>query len=586
LWSYVRPHTGILVPGLACTALAAVLTGAYGYLANLVIDAIRTKDPSRLDILGLGILGVFLVKACFSFGQQFLISDATQKVVRDVRNALYEHLQTLSPAFFEGRRTGQLMSSITADVPVIQETFQSGLVDSIAAPVIGAVALGYMVWKSWRLTLTVLIVVPLMVLVIQRASNLMRRASAQMQERFQDISDALQETLAGMRIVQSFTAEDMEARRFRAHSQEAHRAVMRSVRVRAIMGPLVEFLATSGFVIVLWVGGRLVTRGEANGGMTFGALAGFLVAVNQVGTAAKTIGSIRLALKRLDAAAARIFGLLDTRSELTEKPDAVTLDRAIGDVEFRDVSFAYADGADVLNHVSFHARPGEVVAIVGASGAGKTTIASLVPRFYDVTGGAVMVDGRDVRDYTIRSLRGQIGIVPQETLLFSGTVLNNIRYGRADASEDDIRAAAAAAHADIFIGALPEGYHTIVGERGTKLSGGQRQRVAIARALLKDPRILILDEATSALDTESEALVQDALNRLMKGRTTLVIAHRLSTIRNADRILVMDQGRIVESGSHDALVAANGAYARLHSLQFKRAPDAEAVDAEVVRAAE
>jgi subfamily B ATP-binding cassette protein MsbA len=573
----VRPHRRILLPGLICTALAAVFTGAYGYLANLVINAIKAEDPSRLDVLGLQILGIFMLKAMFSAGQQFFISDTTQKVVRDVRNAVYEHLQTLPPAFFERSRTGRLMSSITADVPVIQETFQSGMVDSIAAPIVGIIALGYMVWASWQLTITVLVLVPAMVFVIQRASKLMRRASGQMQERFQDISDTLQETLAGMRIVQSFTAEDIETRRFRSFSQEAHRAVMRSVRVRAVMGPVVEFIATSGFVLVLWVGGRLVTNGE----MSFGALAGFLVAVNQVGTAGKTLGNIRLSMRRLDAATERLFALLDTRSTLIEKPDAAILSRADGDVEFCDVSFAYEDGPDVLQRVSFHARPGEVVALVGPSGAGKTTIASLVPRFHDVTDGAILVDGRDVRDYTLKSLRRQIGMVPQETMLFSGSVADNIRYGRADATDDEVVEAAKAAHADGFIRALPEGYHTIVGERGTKLSGGQRQRVAIARALLKDPRILILDEATSALDTESETLVQDALNRLMRGRTTLVIAHRLSTIRNADRILVMQDGRVVESGAHDALLAENGVYARLYHLQFRTGaktlePEAEA----------
>lgn len=566
LGGFIAPHRKTLFAGLFCAALVAGIMVCYALLLRDVIETIQKKhSTSGLDRLGFEILGVFAIKGLLSFLQVFLINDGMQKMTRDLRTRVYAHIQGLPLKFFEDRRTGQLMSSITADVPVIAESFQTGVTDTIQAPIILIGATAVMLKFSPVLTLTVLVVVPLMVLIIQAAARRMRRAQAQIQARQQSITEMLQETLAGVRIIKSFTAEEIEVKRFHGESKDAHRAAMRAVRVGAAMSPTIEFIAMGGFVVVLWVGGRLI---QANS-LTFDALAGFLLSLNQFGTAFKHLGNIQLSLRRLDAAAERVFTLLDTKSDLVEKPDAVTLERAEGDVEFRNVSFAYGDGPEVLHEVSFRAAPGEVVALVGESGSGKTTVVNLVPRFYDVTAGSVYVDGRDVRDYTVRSLRLQVAMVPQDTLLFSGTIRDNILYGRPGASESEMRAAAVAAHADMFVQALPHGYETLVGERGAKLSGGQKQRVAIARALLKDPRILILDEATSALDTESESLVQDALNRLMQGRTTLVIAHRLSTIRNADRIIVLKAGAIVEEGSHEALLRCDGIYAKLYEMQFK-----------------
>lgn len=565
LWGFLAAHKRTLFAGLLCAAVSAAINVYYALLLREVLRLITEAHSTEgLDRIGLTILGVFAVNGVLTFCYTFLISDAAQKLTRDLRNRIYEHIQSLPLRFFEDRRTGQLMASITSDVPVVQNTFQSGIIEAIRSPIIAIGALGVMIRLSPTLTLTVALVVPLMVLVIMKASKRMRRASDQIQARQQSITEILQETLAGVRIIKSFTAEESEVGRFKAESQDAHRAAMRAVRVRAAMSPTIEFIGMGGFVVVLWIGGRLIQSGS----LQFEALGAFLLSLNQFGAAMKAIGNIRLSLRGLDAASDRLFTLLDTRSDLVEKPDAVTLERAEGEVAFHDVWFGYGDDPDVLRGISFRAEPGEVVALVGPSGAGKSTIANLVPRFYDVRAGSITVDGRDVRDYTQTSLRRQIGIVPQETMLFSGSVGHNIRYGRPDATEDQVRWAARSAHADLFIEALPGGYDTLVGERGAKLSGGQRQRIAIARALLKDPRILILDEATSALDTESETLVQEALNRLMQGRTTLVIAHRLSTIRNANRILVMQDGAIAETGTHSDLMALGGLYARLHDTQF------------------
>ncbi|HEY3414563.1 MAG TPA: ABC transporter ATP-binding protein [Armatimonadota bacterium] len=570
LWAFLHPHRAPLFAGLAFTGVVSLLNLVTLALLKGVADTIGGHSKLTLSQLGVLIVAAFSARAVMSFGQSFFVSDAMQKMTRDIRTAVYAHVQSLPLKFFEDRRTGQLMSSITSDVPVMTETFQSGAIDSITAPIMVIGTVSYMVHLSLRLTLAVILVVPLMLLVIQFAAKRMRTASWQMQQRALEISDILQETFAGVRVIKSFTAEETETRRFTERSQDAFRSSMRAVRVRAILGPCIELIATGGFVAVLVLSVGMVKREE----LTTGGLAAFLLALNMLGQNAKSLGNIQLTLRRLTASAERVFALLDTKSDLVEKPDAVTLERAEGDVEFRDVSFAYGDGPEVLHHVSFRAARGDVVALVGESGSGKSTIVNLVPRFYDVTAGSVYVDGRDVREYTIHSLRLQVAMVPQDTLLFSGTIRDNILYGRPGASETEMRAAAVAAHADMFVQALPDGYETLVGERGAKLSGGQKQRVAIARALLKDPRILILDEATSALDTESESLVQDALNRLMQGRTTLVIAHRLSTIRNADRIIVLRAGEIVEEGSHDSLLARGGVYAKLYEMQFRERPEA------------
>jgi ATP-binding cassette, subfamily B, bacterial MsbA len=549
-----------LDPGLARRLLAVI---QQHQLANSGRQALL-EQLRRLDHYGLMVVWVFLAKGVFAFGQVYLISNVAQRLAMRIRNQVFEHLQSMSLSFFEARKTGQLMAAITADVPVIQNCFTTGIMDSIGAPLVILGGMAILFTSNWRLALVSFLVMPAMAAFIVGAGRRMRRHTASMQMTLSDISDLAAETLAAIRVVKSFAMERHESDRFARRSWEAFRSIMRGTRVRAVLAPIVELLGALGVTLVLWYGGRQVAQGE----MTVGDLGKFIVILNLVGANARNLGNINLNLQQARAAAERIFGLLDVQPEIQDRPDAIELTRVEGEVLFEDVSFAYAGGSHVLHDLSFTLYPGQMGALVGESGAGKSTIANLIPRFYDVGAGAVLIDGHDVRDVRVQSLRRLIGIVPQETILFAGTVRENIAYGRPDAADTDIEAAARAANAAEFIERLPDGYQTVVGERGVKLSGGQRQRIAIARAILKDPRILILDEATSALDSHSERLFQEALDKLMVNRTTLVIAHRLSTVRNADVILFLKDGRVVEQGGHDELIALGGHYARSYSQFF------------------
>lgn len=580
LLGYLRPLFPKLAAAVVCMVLVSLLTLCNGPLVKVLIGALqeiqfaasRRMEESLVRALGdlnryaLLAIGVFVTKGIFAYGQAYLMGNVAQRLSMRIRNQIYEHLQSLSLSFFERRSTGQLMSAITGDVPVLQNSLTASVVAMVTAPVTIVGGTIWLFWLNWRLALVSLVCLPLMAWCIVRAGRRMKRYSRMVQASLAEISSAAEETLSGIRIVKSFAMERHEVARFQQRSWEAFRAVMRGVRVRAVLAVLVEMLGALGILLVIWVAGRLAVQG----GLGVNSLLGFLVVLNQIGAASRELGNIHLNLQQVSAAAERIFALLDERPEVRERPGARELPRLEGWVTFEAVSFRYGEGPPVLQEVSFELRPGEVGALVGPSGAGKSTIASLIPRFYDVTEGAVRLDGIDVREVTFASLRRQVGIVPQETLLFAGTVRENIAYGRLDATDAEIEAAARAANAHEFIERLPNGYDTIVGQRGQTLSGGQRQRIAIARAVLKDPRILILDEATSSLDPTSEKLVQEALEKLMVDRTTLIIAHRLSTVRNADRIFVIEDGRIVERGSHDELVAKGGTFARLVRASDRR----------------
>ncbi len=596
LLGYLRPYRwwmlGALLALLLSTGVGLLLPLAVGQLVNSFADPMARFN---LNQVALALVVVIVVQALFSLAQSYALSFVGERVVSDLRIQAYTHLQRLPLGFFNNRRTGEITSRITNDVTLIQTTVTSNVANLLQAVVQFVGALALMIAVSWQLSSLALLLVPAVTLLGLIFGRMMRRISTAVQDRLADASSVLEETVAGVRVVQSFGREPYEVGRFSAAIEATFATAMRRARVRAVFQPLVAVAAWGTMVAVLWIGGRLVLAGALRPG---DLIAFMLYAGNISGTLA-TFSGIFGQLQEALGAVTRVFELLDTEPAITDKPGAIELGVVQGRVTFENVYFAYepaedsqaveagspllgdepyaGDGAAVvsdpppavLRGLSLEINPGEVLALVGLSGAGKSTIVNLVPRFYDVQAGSVRVDGYDVRDVTLASLRRQIGIVPQETLLFSGSVRENIRYGRLEASDAEVEAAAKAANAHEFILALPQGYDTPVGERGVKLSGGQRQRIAIARAILKDPRILILDEATSALDSESESLVQQALERLMRGRTSIVIAHRLSTIKRADRIAVIVAGELAEFGSHAELMARGGLYARLYAMQFR-----------------
>ncbi|WP_180970111.1 ABC transporter ATP-binding protein [Deinococcus planocerae] len=575
LLAFARPYRGIFVVGVLATLVSSGLNLIFPLLFGRLIDAsflrVGSADTGPLDRTVIALLGIFALSSLFAAAQSYLLARVGAGVVADLRRALFSHLLTLSPRFFADHKTGDLTSRLTADVGTVQAVTSTALAQLAAQTVslVGAVIL--LVTTSPRLSLFTLAVIPLVIGTAVFIGRRIRRVSREVQDAVAGANASAEEAISGVRVVQSFTAEDVERGRYGRGVLASFRAALKRARLQALMGGTMSFLTFGSLAALLWFGGRQVMAGD----LTPGNLVTFLIYALQVGGTVAALTGIFNQFQEALGASGRIFELLDERSDLPAPASPLPLARAQGRVTFDRVGFGYGD-APVLQDVSFDVPAGQVVALVGPSGAGKTTLVSLIPRFWDVTAGELRVDGRDVREYALDDLRAQVGLVPQETLLFSGSVEENIRYGRPDAGPGEVEAAARAANAHDFIAAFPDGYATLVGERGVKLSGGQRQRVAIARALLKDPRILILDEATSALDNESEALVQSALERLMRGRTTFVIAHRLSTIRTADRILVMDAGEVVADGTHAELMAVGGLYRGLYELQFRREQEARA----------
>ena len=517
------------------------------------------------------IIAVHAFKWFCSYGQTYMISSATQKIAIGMRNDLYSHLQRLSLSYFERTKIGHLMSRMTNDIGLIQGS-ASQIIQVVSAPLTILVLTYRIFLMNWQLALVSMIGLPLISYAITSISRGMKHITELLQMKLADIAAIVQETLSAIRIVKSFGMEDYETERFAEENQRTYKTAMKAVKRSAAMAPTVDFIGVAGIALVLWYGGSMVVANTSNpspNAFNIGALVSFLAALQIIGTSAREIARMNITYHQTMAGAQRIFDVLDEVPDISDANNAIELQPSINRVEFKDVSFSYSSGAQILNHISFVAEPGQQIALVGPSGAGKSTIANLIPRFYDVTKGAIFVDDIDIRDVTVESLRKQIAIVPQETILFSTSIRENIAYGRMNATDDEIFEAARAANAHDFISRLPDGYDTMVGERGARLSGGERQRVAIARALLKNPRLLILDEATSSLDVASEQSVQEALERLMKNRTTIVIAHRLSTIVNADKILVMKKGRIVESGTHQELLNAGGLYSNLYTVQSK-----------------
>lgn len=566
LLQYIKPYMPRLVLAVICIIFASAANLYVPWILKDVIDEVLTqKDMVKLNTIAAGIIAIYFLRGIFFYGQTYLMSFIGQRVVIDIREGIYRHMQRLELAYYEKRKTGTLMSYITNDVAALQGALIDSLIEMVTEGMILIGSVAAMFYLDWKLSLLTFITMPLIAHTMKIFGRKMRSASATLQERTADITSVLQESISAVRVIKSFVREDFEIKRFNRENLSNFRAQMRTAQLTATLTPMIEFLAAIGVTVIIWLGGREVIEGQ----LTAGALIAFLIYAVNISNPVKRLSRVYSNIQKALAAADRIFAVLDTEPEIKDAPDAVALPPIKGHVTFEKVGFSYKEGEPVLKNVDIDAAPGQMVAIVGPSGAGKTTIANLIPRFYDVTEGCITIDDFDIRTVTVASLREQIGIVPQETVLFNGTVYDNILYGDLNASEEQVIAASKAGNAHKFITDMPEGYQTQIGERGSKLSGGQRQRIAIARAILKNPQVLILDEATSALDTESEQLVQEALDKLMIGRTSFVIAHRLSTVQRADMILVMEKGQIVERGTHEALLEQGGLYSKLHQVQFK-----------------
>lgn len=562
---FVKPYVPRLLLSLLCMILASATNVVVPWLIKDVIDKVLTdKDLFTLNLIVLGILVLFFFRGLFFYGQTYLMNYIGQKVIIDIREALYRHLQRLSLSFYDRRKTGTVMSNMTNDVGALQTAIVDNLVSLVSESVVLIGSLVSMFMLHWKLTLLTLTIVPIVLITTDFFGKRLRSAGHEVQGRIADITALLQETISGIRIIRSFNREGYEINRFVEQNNQNFRAVMRTSKLLSLLTPVVEFLAAIAITAIIWYGGMSVI----NGVITAGALIAFLIYAINLANPVKRISNVYGNIQKSLAASDRVFEILDTEPEIKEKKEAISLPPIQGHVSFEKVGFSY-DGKNIaLQDFTLNVQSGKMIALVGPSGAGKSTIINLLPRFYDTTEGRILIDGIDIRDVTFSSLRNQIALVPQETMLFNASIRDNILYGRLDATDEEIIEAAKAANAHEFIMNLPAQYDTLVGERGSSLSGGQRQRIAIARAILKNPRILLLDEATSALDTESEKVVQSALDRLMKGRTTFAVAHRLSTIQNADTIVVINKGKIEEMGTHQELLEQEGLYAYLYSVQF------------------
>lgn len=566
LLTYLWPHWKILLVSVICMIFVACSNLVLPWIIKDVVDQVLTnKNLYMLYMVIVAILVIFLIRGITTFGHRYLMGYLGQRVITDLRNALYAHLQRLPIAYYDKRRTGEIMSNVTNDISALQSAIVTNFVALVQEGAIFVGSFISMIYLQWKLTILCLIIVPLVTGTVKYFGKKLHASGRSVQEKLADVTSILQESIQGVRIIRSFNRMDFEIKRFDEVNEANFRANVKTIRQQSQMTPFVEFFAALATTVIIWYGGVSVIDGI----MTSGELIAFLMyainLANPVKRISEALGSIQKSL----AAADRVFAIMDTHPDIEDAKDAVELHVTEGRVKFDHVAFSYEPGHPVLTDFDFTAEPGQTIAIVGPSGAGKTTVANILPRFYDVTGGAIYIDGQDIRHVTLGSLREAIGMVPQDTILFNTTIKNNILYGRLDATDDEVWEAVRAANAEGFINHLPQGIETRVGDRGLVLSGGQRQRIAIARAILKNPKILVLDEATSALDTESEKVVQEALDRLMVGRTAFVIAHRLSTIKNADRILVLNEGHIVEQGTHDELMAIHGLYHELYTMSSK-----------------
>lgn len=565
LISFLKPYRTIILSAWFCTVIVALTTLLIAPLAGNAFKAIGDRDINLLNLTALGIILLYLLKGIFTYGQDYLSYRVANRVIVDLRIRLYEHLQTLSLDFYGKWHTGELTSRMMNDITLLQSTILTSFTAIIPQTVLLVGLLGYIFWLNWRLSLLTLISLPLIVKVIQMFAGELRLISENVQQKTADITAHVQETASQIRVVKSFTMEKAESEKFRKENNKGFDIAMRAVQILSTQNPVIALLQACATVAIVWYGGLEII----NSHLTLPQLISFATALGIMTDPGNTLSRAFSQIQQGMASVKRIFEIIDIAPTVADLPTARALSKAAGLVDFRNVSFAY-DQEPVLKDIDLTVAAGESIALVGRTGSGKSTLVNLILRFYDPTTGQILIDGHNLRDVTLDSLRHQIAVVPQEITLFGGTILDNIKYGQPEATEEQVIDAAQQANAHIFISELPAGYKTPVGERGAKLSGGERQRIAIARAILRDPRILVLDEATSALDAETELLIREALEKLMKGRTSFIIAHRLYTVEKVDRVVVLDGGRIVEIGPHRQLMALGGLYQRLYDLQFKK----------------